>query len=155
MNRCDRNPKSQRTSDADGSDLRRSRAYDTINDFNHSLLDSIKRYDILRIAQILTEVEGRHCMGALVLSALLSSLYVFHRNRDVPATIWSVIKLGVISFLGTFALVALYIGIVKFCDNPFYGEDEDVRPGKRMLGALILLAACMGISALFIFGVLA
>jgi len=94
-------------------------------------------------------------MGALVLSALLSSLYVFHRNRDVPATIWSVIKLGVISFLGTFALVALYIGIVKFCDNPFYGEDEDVRPGKRMLGALILLAACMGISALFIFGVLA
>ena len=154
MNQYNRNPKSECNSNADDSNLKRSRAYDTINDFNHSLLDSIKHYDIVRIAQILTKAEGKHTMGAFVLSAMLSSLYIFHRFSDVPATIWSVIKLGFISFLGTFALVALYFCIVKLCDNPFFGDDN-VRPVKRMLGALTLLAACIGISALIIFGVLA
>lgn len=133
------------------------RAIETIQAFDRSLLDAIRRYDVKAIAKILDKNNGRHVLGAAALSVLLTNLYIFHRNSDAPATIWSVVGLGLMSFVSLIPPMLMYILISnsRSINNPFYGDDEDVSMGTRIRGFLIVLCACFGISALFVFGVLA
>ncbi len=132
------------------------RAIETIEDFDRSLLDAIRRYDVKAIARIINRVKGKHAAGAVGLSVLLTNLYVFHRNSDAPATIRSVIGLGLMSFASLLLPLVIYYYIGFFTSfSRFYGDDEDVSMGTRIRGFLIVLCACFGISALFVFGILA
>lgn len=135
----------------------RRRAIETIEHFDRSLLDAIRRYDVKAIARILDKNNGKHLMGAAALATLLTNLYIFHRNSDVPATIWSVIKLGLMSFFSSVIPMIIYILISTSSDidNPFFGSDEYVKPSHRLRGFLLILCACFGISSLFVFGILA
>lgn len=137
-------------------DAEHRRALKTIDDFDHSLLDAIRRYDVKAIARIINRVNGKHTAGAVVLSVLLTNLYVFHRNSDAPATIRSVVGLGLMSFASLLIPIGIYY-FISFCTsfNRFYGDDKDVSMGTRIRGFLIVLCACFGISALFVFGVIA
>ncbi len=153
MNQHSNNPESKAKCD---EDVELRRAIDTINSIDHSLLDAIQRYDVKAIAKIINKVNGKHAAGAVVLSTLLTNLYVFHRNSDAPATIRSVVGLGLMSFVSLLLPVGLYYFVVLYTSfNRFHGDDEDVSMGTRMRGFLLILFACFMISALFVFGVLA
>lgn len=134
----------------------RRRAIETIEHFDHSLLDAIRRYDVKAIARIINRSQGKHVAGAVVLSVLLANVYIFHRYGDLPATLWSAIKLGIGSFISILFPLGLYFIVVWLTSsNPYYGDDDDVRMSTRIRGFLLILCACFGISALFVFGILA
>ena len=147
------NENSQNAQVKDDKEAAWNRAYETIKDYDYFLPEKIRERDVIGIAKILKEKEGKHIAGVIALSAVIAVLLAFKQNSDVPKTIWSAVKIGLLSIIYMPAPLLVYYLITHTIGrNEYYGDDIDVKPKTRLKGFLLLLAACIGLSAIFVFG---